>query len=70
MNEHGQTMMTSVVIATLVFLVILAIYAQVQVSMNMSVFSIGTQNLINLLPVVLIGGVIFVILVSGFQMSQ
>ena len=69
MNYKGQSAIAGIAIATLVFLIVLTVYGQVQSSLNMSVFSSGVQNLINLIPLVLVGSAIIGIIVVAFRLS-
>ena len=69
MDYKGQSAIAGVAIATLVFLIVLTVYGQVQASLNTSVFSAGVVNLINLIPLVLVGAAIIGIIVVAFRMS-
>lgn len=51
----------SAVGAVTVFLIILTVYGSVQDNLNLDLFDSGTQNLINLLPLVMVGSVIVAI---------
>jgi hypothetical protein len=51
----------SAVGAVTVFLIILTVYGSVQDNLNLELFDSGTQNLINLLPLVMVGSVIVAI---------
>lgn len=68
-SYKGQSAIASVAIATLVFLIVLTIYGQVQTSLNTAVFSTGVQNLINLIPLVLVGSAIVGIVIVAFRMQ-
>lgn len=70
MEQRGQAAIAAVAIATLVFLIVLTIYGQVQQSLNLAVFSTGVQSLINLLPLVLVGAAIIGIVVVAFRLTQ
>jgi hypothetical protein len=69
MDYKGQSAIAGVAIATLVFLIVLTVYGQVQSSLNTSVFSAGVVNLINLIPLVLVGAAIIGIIVVAFRLS-
>lgn len=62
----------AIAIAALVFLVVLTVYGQVQSSMNISSMgmSAGVVNLINLIPLVLVGAVIIGIISMVFRMTS
>jgi len=69
MDYKAQSAIAGVAIATLVFLIVLVIYGQVQSSLNTSVFSTGVTNLINLIPLVLVGSAIISIIIVAFKLS-
>lgn len=69
MEYKAQSAIAGVAVATLVFLVVLTIYGSVQTELNMAVFSAGVQNLINLIPLVLVGAAIVAIVVTAFRLS-
>lgn len=69
-DQKGQTAIAAVAIATLVFLIVLTIYGQVDSSLNKTVFSTGVQNLIDLIPLVLVGSAIVGIVVVAFRISR
>ena len=69
MDFKGQSAIAGVAIATLVFLVVLVVYGQVTTSLNTAVFSTGVQNLITLIPLVLVGAAIISIIVVAFRLS-
>jgi len=69
MDYKGQSAIAGVAIATLVFLIVLTVYGQVQSSLNLAVFSAGVVNLINLIPLVLVGAAIIGIIVVAFRLS-
>jgi len=69
MDNRGQSAIAGVAIATLVFLIVLTVYGQVQSSLNTAVFSTGVVNLINLIPLVLVGAAIIGIIVVAFRLS-
>lgn len=69
MEFKGQSAIAAVAIATLVFLIVLVIYGQVQTSLNTDVFSSGVTNLINLIPLVLVGSAIISIIIVAFRLS-
>jgi hypothetical protein len=69
MDYKAQSAIAGVAIATLVFLIVLTVYGQVQASLNMDVFSEGVSNLINLIPLVLVGAAIIGIIVVAFRLS-
>lgn len=51
----------SAVGAVTVFLIILTVYGSIKTNLNTEVFDTGTNNLINLLPLVMVGAVIVAI---------
>jgi len=69
MDNRGQSAIAGVAIATLVFLIVLTVYGQVQASLNILVFDVGVRNLINLIPLVLVGAAIIGIIVVAFRLS-
>jgi len=69
MDAKGQSAIAGVAIATLVFLIVLTVYGQVQSSLNLLVFDVGVRNLINLIPLVLVGAAIIGIIVVAFRLS-
>lgn len=68
-DSRGQTAIAAVAIAALVFLIVLTIYGQVDASLNKAVFSTGVQNLIDLIPLVLVGAAIVGIVVVAFRIT-
>jgi len=62
--------MAGIAIATLMFLIVLTVYGQVQATINTSVFDSGVENLINLIPLVLVGAIIIGIISVGFRLSN
>ena len=68
-DSKGQSAIAGVAIATLVFLIVLTVYGQVQSNLNMLVFDAGVRNLINLIPLVLVGAAIIGIIVVAFRLS-
>lgn len=69
-EQKGQSAIAAVAIATLVFLIVLTIYGQVDASLNKTVFSTGVQNLINLIPLVLVGSAIVGIVALAFRVTR
>ena len=70
MDFKGQSAIAGVAIATLVFLIVLTVYGQVVYSLNASnVFTPGVVNLINLIPLVLVGAAIIGIVIVAFRLS-
>jgi hypothetical protein len=69
MDNRGQSAIAGVAISTLVFLIVLTVYGQVQASLNMDAFSPGVTNLIDLIPLVLVGAAIIGIIVVAFRLS-
>jgi hypothetical protein len=69
MEYKGQSAIAGVAIATLVFLIVLTVYGQVQSSLQLNVFTSGVQNLINLIPLVLVGAAIIGIIIVAFRLS-
>jgi len=70
MDNKGQSAIAGVAIATLVFLIVLTVYGQVSAQLNTAVFSTGVVNLINLIPLVLVGAAIIGIIVVAFRLSN
>jgi hypothetical protein len=68
-NFSGQGAIAGIAIATLVFLIVLVIYGNVQTSLNTAVFSSGVTNLIDLIPLVLVGSAIISIIIVAFRLS-
>ena len=68
-DNKGQTAIAAVAIAALVFLIVLTIYGQEDASLNKAVFTTGVQNLINLIPLVLVGAAIIGIVVVAFRIA-
>ena len=66
-NDKGQTQIATIAIAALVFLIVLTVYGQVRSSLNLAPFDAGTVNLINLIPLVLVGAVIIGIVVVALR---
>lgn len=64
-ESHGQlAAILGVVSATgavIVFLIMLTVYGAIKQNLNLSMFDTGTQNLINLIPLVVTGAVIVAI---------
>ena len=58
MNNKGQMAIATTAIAVLVFLIVLVVYGEVTNALNFDVFSSSVQSLINLIPLVLVGGAI------------
>lgn len=75
-NQRGQLNIASVSIAVLVFLIVLTVYGQFTSTqtnsalMNGQLFGGGVVNLINLLPLILVGSAIIVVVVSAFRLAQ
>jgi len=69
MDNRGQSAIAGVAIATLVFLIVLTVYGEVQAALNIAVFDAGVQNLINLIPLVLVGAAIIGIIIVAFRLS-
>lgn len=69
MDNKGQLNIAAVAIATLVFLIVLVVYGQVQSNLNTTPFSSGVVSLINLIPLVLVGAAIIGIIVVAFRMA-
>lgn len=69
MDHKGQSAIAGVAIATLVFMIVLVVYGQVTTALNTSVFTAGVQNLIALIPLVLVGAAIIGIIVVAFRLS-
>lgn len=70
MDNRAQALISGLAIAALVFLIVLTVYGQVQSNLNTTPFSNGVVNLINLIPLVLVGAVIIGIISMAFRMSQ
>jgi len=47
----------------------LTVYGQVQANLNMDMFDAGVVNLINLIPLVLVGAAIIGIIIVAFRLS-
>ena len=58
-----------IAMAALVGLVMLTVYGQVSTAMNTSTFSTPVVNLINLVPLVLVGAIIIGIISMAFRMT-
>jgi len=52
-----------------VFMIVLVVYGQVTEALNTAVFTEGVQNLIALIPLVLVGAAIIGIIVVAFRLS-
>ena len=63
-------MISGVAIATLVFLIVLTVYGQVDSALNKAPFASGVVNLIALIPLVLVGAAIIGIITMAFSMSR
>ena len=68
-GKKGQSAISSVAIATLVFLIVLTIYGQVSSNLNTAPFTAGVVNLINLIPLVLVGSAIIGIVAIAFRLG-
>jgi hypothetical protein len=69
MGNRGQAQIAAVAIATLVFLIVLTIYGQVDTALNKEPFTAGVRSLINLIPLVLVGSAIIGVVVVAFRMA-
>jgi hypothetical protein len=69
-EKAGQAAIATIAIATLVFLIVLVVYGEVSTALNFAVFSTAVQSLINLLPLILVGGAIIGIVVVVFRLTQ
>lgn len=69
-SEKGQGNIAAVAIAVLVFLIVLTVYGQVSSNLNTQPFSAGVVNLINLLPLILVGSAIVGVISLAFRMTQ
>ena len=67
-GNKGQGQISLVAISTLVFLIVLTIYGQVSASLNTAPFTSGVVNLINLIPLVLVGSAIVGIVALSFRL--
>ena len=70
MNFKGQSQIVAVGIAGLLFLLVMFVYANFQMSMNINTFSLGTQKLINLLPMVVVAGALVGLVIMGMRLSN
>ena len=70
MNHKGQAQIMTVAIGALIFIIVMVVYSIVYAQMNTSTFSVGVQNLIGLLPLVVVGTVIIGIIVIAFKLSN
>jgi len=69
----GVSAISGVAVATLVFLIVLTVYGQVSSSLNTSALgpsSGAIMNLMNLLPLVLVGAAIIGIITMAFRLSS
>jgi hypothetical protein len=62
--------LTAVAISVLVFLIVLTVYGQVDSALNKTVFSTAVQNLINQIPLVLVGAALIAIVVAAMRFVQ
>ena len=69
MNFKGQSVISGIAISALVFLIVLTVYGQVDSALNKVPFTSGVQNLITLIPLVLVGAAIIGIISMAFRMS-
>lgn len=69
MGTKGQSAISNVAIATLVFLIVLTIYGQVSSNLNTDPFSTGVVSLINLIPLVLVGSALIGIVAVAFRLG-
>lgn len=69
MDYKGQSAVAAVAIATLVFLIVMVVTQNVVDAMNLNVFSDGVANLLDIIPLVLVGGAIVAIIVTALKLS-
>lgn len=69
MEFKGQSAIAGVAIATLVFMIVMVVSQNVINALNLSLFSDGVANLLNLIPMILFGAAIVSILVVAFRLS-
>jgi hypothetical protein len=69
--DMGPSAISGIAIATLVFLIVLTVYGQVASAINTSsVGNASLMNLINLIPLVLVGAAIIGIILVAFRLSE
>ena len=66
----GVSSIAGIAVASMVFLIVLTVYGSIQSTLNTSVFSAGTANLINLIPLVLVGAAIIGIIVTAMVLTN
>ena len=70
----GVSAISGIAVATLMFLIVLTVYGQVSSSLNTAVvgssFGPGVMNLINLVPLILVGAAIIGIITMAFRLSS
>jgi len=70
----GVSAISGIAVATLMFLLVLTVYGQVSSSLNTAVigssFGPATMNLINLVPLILVGAAIIGIITMAFRLSS
>lgn len=69
-NLIAQAGLSAIAISTLVFLIILVVYGEVENALNMDVFSASVQDLIDLIPLVLVGSALVFIVVAALRFAQ
>jgi hypothetical protein len=69
-NLKAQAGLSAIAISTLVFLIILVVYGEVENALNMDVFSASVQDLIDLIPLVLVGSALVFIVVAALRFAQ
>ena len=69
MEFKGQSAIAGVAIATLVFIIVMTVYGAVVQQLNTVPLGTGAANLLNLIPLVLVGAAIIGIIVVAFRLS-
>ena len=69
MDNKGQIGLTQIAIAVLVFVIVLVVYGEVTNALNMNVFTTSVQNLIDLIPLVLVGAALVFIVVAALRFA-
>jgi hypothetical protein len=66
----AQVGLAGIAIAALVFIIVLVVYGEVANALNMAVFTTSVQNLIDLIPLVLVGAALIFIVITALRFSQ
>jgi uncharacterized membrane protein len=70
MNFKGQSQIVAVGMAGLLFLLVMFVYGNFQAAANINTFTLGTRNLINLLPMVVVAGALVGLVIMGMRLSN